>query len=81
MQGSTSRDLERHNPPIYFRDPAWNAGTSLVSYRIKGAPQFFGRQLRCNVVLSLRKKDGKTQEIDAPYMIDTCNVISIVRDF
>ena len=28
-----------------------------------------------------RNKDGKTQEIDAPYMIDTYSVISIVRDF
>jgi hypothetical protein len=81
VQGGSAGDLEKRTPPIYFNDPQWKAGKRLKRYQIKGNLEEFGRQLRCTVSLALEDEEGKTEERDAPYQIDTHEVIVIVRDF
>jgi predicted small lipoprotein YifL len=81
VQGGSADALEKRTPPIYFNDPQWKAGKRLKRYQIKGNLEEFGRQLRCTVLLSLEDEEGRTEERDIPYQIDTHEVIVIARDF
>jgi predicted small lipoprotein YifL len=81
VQGGSADALAKLTPPIYFNDPQWKAGKRLKHYQIKGGLEEFGRQLRCTVSLALEDEEGKTEERDVPYQIDTHEVIVIARDF
>jgi hypothetical protein len=81
VKKGSADELEKNSPPIYFNDPEWKAGKRLVRYQIKGDPEYFGRQLRCTVALSLEDQKGKTEEKDISYQIDTHKVVVIARDF
>ena len=81
VQGGSVESLSKRTPPIYFNDPQWKAGKRLKRFEIKGNLEEFGRQLRCTVLLAFEDEEGKTEEKDTPYQIDTHEVIVIVRDF
>jgi len=81
VQGGSASDLEKRTPPIYFNEPQWKTGKRLKRYEIKGNLEKFGRQFRCTVLLALEDGEGKTEERETPYQIDTDKVIVIARDF
>jgi hypothetical protein len=80
-KGGRAADLEKRTPPVYFNEPYYTAGKRLLRYKINGALKPFGRQLTCTVFLSLRDREGTTEEMDVPYQIDTDKVVVISRDF
>jgi hypothetical protein len=80
-QGSPVGDLEKQDPPIYFNEPEWRAGKRLMRYQLKGDLQPFGRQLKGTVLLSFKDGQGKAEEREVRYQIDTHDVVVITRDF
>jgi len=78
-QGEDHAGLQQRRPPIYFNEPEWKAGKTLVAYQL-GAVSLVGRQARCLVKLSLRDHAGKASERQIAYQIDTVPQIVIARE-
>jgi hypothetical protein len=78
-QGESYGDLQKRTPPIYFREPEWEAGKKLVTFKA-GKVDLMGRQGRCSVKLSLLDKAGKATEREISYLIDTTPQVVIVRE-
>jgi hypothetical protein len=78
-QGDEYGSLGQRQPPIYFREPEWEAGKKLLAFRA-GRVDLLGRQGRCSVSLSLRDRSGKVTERGVRYLIDTTPQVVIVRE-
>jgi hypothetical protein len=78
-QGDAYGDLEKRHPPIYFREPEWEAGKKLVNFTL-GKAGLMGRQGRCLARLSLVDRSGKATQREVSYLIDTTPQVVIVRE-
>ncbi len=78
-QGEAYGSLQKGSPSITFTDFDWQAGKKLVDYSL-GNVELRGRQGYCSVTLSLQGKDGKTDQREVSYVIDTVPSVVIVRD-
>jgi hypothetical protein len=71
--------LAERTPAIIFNEPLWQEGVRLLEFEL-GPVELHGRQGRCTVRLVLQHKDGKKQERQIGYLIDTAPNIVIVRE-
>jgi hypothetical protein len=78
-QGAGYGELAQRKPPIFFREPEWEAGKKLLGFKA-GKVELLGRQGRCSVVLSLQDRGGKVSEREISYLIDTVPRVVIVRE-
>jgi hypothetical protein len=78
-QGEDPGDLQKRNPPLYFNEPEWKAGTKLLDFKA-GKVELMGRQGRCSVQLSLRDRQGKETKREISDLIDTTPRVAIVRE-
>jgi hypothetical protein len=78
-QGEQHGALAERQPPIYFKEPEWEAGKKLLGYEL-GPVTLSGRQGRCSVKLSLQDSAGKVTERTIGYQIDTTPNRVITRE-
>jgi hypothetical protein len=78
-QGEAHGSLAQRQPPIYFKEPEWEAGKKLLKYEL-GPVTLSGRQGRCTVKLTLQDKDGKQSERSIGYQVDTTPNMVITRE-
>ncbi len=71
--------LAKRQPPIYFNEPEWESGKTLVTYEL-GEVTLSGRQGRCTVKMTLKDSAGKTNERSIGYQIDTTPTMVITRE-
>lgn len=69
-QGAAHGELAQRQPPIYFKEPEWEAGKKLLNYEV-GPVTLAGRQGRCSVKLTLQDGAGKVTERTIGYQVDT----------
>ena len=62
--------MARRQPPIYFKEPEWEAGKKLLKYEV-GPVTLTGRQGRCSVKMTLQDGTGKVTERTIGYQVDT----------
>ena len=77
--GKLPEELERMTPPIIMNEDVWRSGAGLLDFKVEGIA-IAGRQVRAEVRIKLKDKNGKTQDQRATYIIDTTPRIVIVRD-
>jgi len=78
-QGAGHGELARRQPPIYFKEPEWEAGKKLLKYEV-GPVTLTGRQGRCSVKLTLQDGAGKVTERAIGYQVDTTPNMVITRE-
>jgi hypothetical protein len=78
-QGAGHGELARRQPPIYFKEPEWEAGKKLLKYEL-GPVTLTGRQGRCSVKVTLQDGAGKQTERVIGYQIDTTPTMVITRE-
>ena len=78
-KGESYGTLQQRQPPIYFNEREWEAGSKLENFQA-GPVDLMGRQGRCKVKLSIRDKAGKVADRDVTYLIDTVPKAVIVRE-
>jgi hypothetical protein len=78
--GKSQKDLAEQNPSIIMNEDDWRVGKRLIHFEIKDAGVLTGRQVVSKVQIQLEDKDGKKEDCNATYVIDTTPRIVIVRD-
>jgi hypothetical protein len=78
-QGAAHGELARRRPPIYFKEPEWEAGKKLLKYEL-GPVTLTGRQGRCSVKLTLQDNAGKVTDRTIGYQVDTTPNMVITRE-
>lgn len=78
-QGAGYGELAQRQPPIYFKEPEWEAGKKLLKYEI-GPVTLTGRQGRCSVKMTLQDGAGKVTERTIGYQVDTTPNMVITRE-
>jgi hypothetical protein len=78
-QGAAHGGLAQRQPPIYFKEPEWEAGKKLIKYEV-GSVTLTGRQGRCSVKLTLQDGAGKVTERTIGYQVDTHPNMVITRE-
>jgi len=79
-RGETPEDLQKRQPPIFVNDSDWNAGVKLVDFTIIEPLEPYGRQLRCDVKLSLKNERGAVYERKIGYQVETNPALVIARE-
>jgi hypothetical protein len=74
--GKPMVDLRERSPPVDFRDPALAAGSALADYKVTGHERA-GQSAQITVRMTLRLKDGKTQERTTAYTVDAGQMVVI----
>ena len=78
-KGQSPDELEKGKPSILMNEDNWRAGKRLVDFKVEES-SLSGRQIRAQVRIKLKDKDGEMREQKAVYIIDTTPRIVIVRD-
>jgi hypothetical protein len=78
--GSAVEDLAQATPSIIMNETEWASGKRLADFKMEEKGSMLGRQVRWQVQLKLKDKDGRTVDRRATYIIDTTPRIVIVRD-
>jgi len=78
-QGGKYGELAKRQPPIYFNEPEWESGKTLLKYE-PGPVTLTGRQGRCSVKMTLQDGAGKVTERTIGYQIDTTPTMVITRE-
>lgn len=76
--GETPQSLEDKEPAIYFNDQVWSSGSELVDYSVTDQ-QANGQGWNCEVQLTLRSGQRKSESRRVRYQIDTQPHIVIVQ--
>jgi len=79
QQGASTESLAAASPPIHVSDVEWASGSKLTKYQIK-SEQAAGLGWRCEVLLTVQRKDGRTKQYPASYRIDTDPAIVVVHE-
>jgi hypothetical protein len=79
QKGDTQESLKQQKPSVVAIDPDWSSGARLLAYKAEGDDQI-GGELRCQVALSVKTKDGKTVQKKAVYNVATGPVLTVVRE-
>lgn len=78
-EGTAPSALAQRQPPIYFKEPEWEAGKKLLKYEV-GPVTLAGRQGRCSVKLTLQDGAGKVTDRTIGYQVDTHPNVVITRE-
>ena len=78
-KGDPYESLKAANPPIHVSDTEWHNGNKLVEFEL-GAERSAGFGWRCEVQLTVERKDGSTRKHLAVYHVDTEPAIVVVHE-
>jgi hypothetical protein len=78
-QGEHPETLKDRQPPVIAVDHDWRNGERLLQYQVQ-TDEAFGADLRCQVLLSVQSKNGKTRQKKAVYSVGTGPALTVVRE-
>lgn len=79
-RGLSQQELADQTPSILVNEEDWRAGKRLVHFEMMDEGSLSGRQVVWKARIQLEGKDGKKEDHNATYVIDTTPRIVIVRD-
>ena len=78
-QGRPPAEFKEQSPEVVVRDPDWESGQKLVSYRVVEDQADDGTNLHPSVELVLRDERGRTRNQKITYVVGTDPVVTIFR--
>lgn len=81
QKGDKPESLEKLSPPLRFHDDDWQKGLRLASWEVTSLNGSAGDDLpRCEVLLSLVDRSGKTTSRRVVYQVEKKETIVVLRD-
>ncbi len=78
--GKSQQELAEQKPSIIMNEDDWRLDKRLVEFEMANEGSISGRQVVWKARIQLENKEGKREDVNAVYVIDTTPRIVIVRD-
>ena len=80
QSGATVAELRERSPAVYVSDESWLQGFQLDEYKIEGAGEPLGTNVRFQVTLKGSNAGGRKVERKVKYLVATTPAQSVARD-